>query len=222
MAYAFVNSGSGTTNALTYSPTPGNYLIVMSVTSTGGGSPIASIADNGSGSWTTQIATVSSGGDGQFMTLFTCGSAASSVTTITLTYSGGTPGTVALAVVEYSGLSPTGFIGPSTQNFQTTPGTAANAITTTNVNVTAQPAALFGWSANMTGNAGTTAGTLLGFTRRINVATNFIEDVRVTATGNALATATTSHAADDFSSYAFAISEGGGGGGNTASIAWVT
>src|ERR1700729_2650200 len=107
MAYAFVGTAQNSANAntITYSPTAGNYLIVISATSQGGGTPTASIADNSSGSWTMQKATSQDGGGANdFFTVFTQGSAAAGITTITITYVGGTPGTTDIAVIKYSGL----------------------------------------------------------------------------------------------------------------------
>jgi hypothetical protein len=229
MAYAFVGKAINASNAntITYSPTAGNYLVVVSATSAGGGSPTATIADGHSGSWTTQKAAVQDDGD-LFYSVYTCGSAASGVTTVTLTYNGGTPGNTYLAILEYSGLSPTGWIGISAFKNQTAPGAGANAITSNSVNVTTQPAALIGWINELGANGGTTAGTSpLAFTIRVTTSGVIgIEDARVTATGNASLTATnTAHGgADGFTTYVMAISEpaigpslgfvtGGGAGG---------
>jgi hypothetical protein len=216
-AFVAVGNGHNTANGntITYTATAGNTLIVGAFTSAGGGSPTATIADNGTGStWTTQLATTTFAS--QFVTFFT-GVAGTGVTTITVTFSGGTPGNVFLGVLEYSGLSPTGFLGISTGNLQAVPGSAAgtgtNAVTSTNVNVTSQPAALIGWFWEFGGNGGGSAGTSpIAFTRRLNIAGIMTEDARVTATGNAVANATNSNASvDTMLSFAIAISEGSSG-----------
>jgi hypothetical protein len=227
MAYGYVGSASNALNVptITYSPTAGNYLVVVSETSTGAGNPVASIADNAGGTWTTRKATVNDGTLGNYFSVFTCSSAATGVVLITLTFAGGTPGNTNLSVIEYSGLSATGWQGISAFKEQVTPGAAANAITSNSLSVSAQPALLLGWVVEENANGGTTVGTSpIAFTGRITGgAVNMLEDARVTSTGSVIATATsTGHgAADTFMSYVMAISEpasGGGGGGTTQSM----
>jgi hypothetical protein len=229
MAYAFVNSAQNAANAntITYSPTAGNFLVVVSGTSAGGGTPtVTAISDNGTGGsgWSTGKATVQDGTvNNFFFSVFYSPVASNGATIITLTYNGGTPGTTNLAIVEYSGLSATGWQGISAFNEQPNPGTGTNAITSNNLNITTQPAALIGWTIDENSNGGMSSGTSpIVFARRVNGNFNMLQDARVTATGNAAATATSTHgAADDFISYVMAISEPGGAA-NTASIAWVS
>jgi hypothetical protein len=230
MAYAFVNSAPNAANANTiaYTATAGNYLILVCETSAGGGTPtITGITDNGTGGsgWAALKATSQDGAaNNDFFSVWASTSASSGATTISVTFNGGTPGTTNMAVVEYSGLSSTGFQGISTFNQQVTPGATANAVTSNNLNVTAQPALLLGWLVDELGNGGWSAGSSPNaFTSRSSGNYNLLEDFRILATGNALATATNTHgAADTFVSYVMAVTEAGGGGGGTATIAWVS
>jgi hypothetical protein len=210
-AYAYVGSASNASNAntVTYSPTAGNYLVLFSETSSGGGNPTITVADNGTGGsgWTTKLNAVNVG---VYSSVAICPTASTGDTTITVTYNGGTPGSTQISVVEYSGLSSTGWQGITTGNQQTAPGTGANVVTSNALSVSPAPAALIGWSMELGGNAGTTAGTSpLAFTRRVNVSVNMVEDVRITSTGSNSATFTnTVHGGtDNFSSYALAITE---------------
>lgn len=216
--YAAIGNGHNTANGntITYTATPGNYLVVGVFTSAGGGSPTATIADNGSGStWTTQLATTTFASS--FFTFFS-GVAGTGVTTITLTFNGGTPGSVIAGVVEYSGLSATGWQAISAGNLQAVPGspagTGTNAVTSNALTVAAQPAALVGWVFELGGNGGGTAGTSpITFTRRLNFGGIMTEDARVVSTGSAVANATNSNGSvDSLVTYAIAISESGGGG----------
>jgi hypothetical protein len=217
MAYAYVGSAQNAGNAatITYSPTGGNYLIVVSETSAGGGSGIPTvtgISDNGTGGsgWTIEKATSQDGAtNNDWFTVAVSPVASTGATTIALVFANGPPGTTNLAVIEFSGLSATGWQGISAFNEQVAPGAGTNAIASNNVNVTTQPALLLGWMCDELGNGGWTAGTSPNaFTRRVNGNYNMLEDFRITATGNALATATNTHgAADDFINYVMAISE---------------
>jgi hypothetical protein len=212
MPYAFVGSGANSANGntITYSPTAGNTIVVTVATSSGGGSPTFTVADNGSGStWTVRKAAAQDGSGILFYGLAT-GVVGTGVTVITFTFNGGAPGTTQMNLVEYSGLSATGWQGISAFNKQTAPGTAANALTSNNFNVTTQPALLLGWVADEDADNGQTAGTSpIVFTRRVNGVVSMIEDARVLATGNAAATATAgaSNGSDNFYSYVLAISE---------------
>lgn len=204
------NVGNGAT--ITYTATAGNTLVIGVFTSAGGGSPTATISDNGSGSvYTTQLATTTFAS--QFVTFFS-GIAGSGVTTITLTFNGGAPGSIIAGVVEYSGLSATGWQAISTGNLQAVPGspagTGTNAVTSNSLTVSAQPAALIGWAWEFGNNGGGTAGTSpIAFTRRLNVSGIMTEDARVTSTGTPVVTATNSNGSTDtLLTFGIAISEG--------------
>jgi hypothetical protein len=216
--YAFVSQAQNASNGntVTVSPAAGHFLIVVSQTSAGGGTPTASISDNLGDTWTVGKATSQDGTiANNFFSIFYLPVAPAGITTITLTYAGGTPGAANIAFVEYSGLSSTGFQGVSTFNQQQNPGTATNAITTNNINVATQPGALIGWFNDGAGSGGWTAGTSpLTFTMRVNGSFNMLEDARVTATGNALANATSTHGTTQtYITYAIFIAEPSSGGG---------
>jgi hypothetical protein len=212
--YAYVGGALNASNAntVTYSPTAGNYLVVVSATSAGGGTPTVTVTDNGSGGggYTNRINNVTTGSE--HVSVITCGSASTGATTITITYNGGTPGNVQISVTEYSGLSSTGYQGISTINNQTTPGSGANAVVSNALTTTGSPAALIGISFELGANDSVTAGTSpIAFTRRTNGSLVMTEDARITSTGSDTATFTATHGAtDNMASYVLAISEPGG------------
>jgi hypothetical protein len=115
---------------------------------------------------------------------------------------------------EYSGIATSSPFIVGAHAEQTNPGTGTNAVTTGNINVTSQPAALIGFLINTSsGSAGMSAGT--GFTSRAAHFlgwNNILEDKRVTATGNTAATSTdTAGAASDSMSIGVTFAESGGG-----------
>lgn len=217
MAYSYVKTGlnSGNAATVTFSPTNvGDLLIVGSATSAGGGSPTASITDNLSDTWSTALATHVDSSTGQFISCFFLPNCPAGITTITLTFSGGTPGTTDIFCTEYSGIATTSPLnaGPGA-NYQTNPGTGANAVTSASITVSQQPALLFGcfYDSNF---PTMTAGT--GFTRRQSSGSNgwMTEDQRLTATGSYAATATDPAGASAWTtSIALAFLEPSGGGG---------
>lgn len=215
MSYAFDVAANNVSNANTISiaPAAGDVIVVFSETSSGGGSPTFTVADNvGGDSWVVPFS-------GQLQTtwyysvayLLNC---PAGITTLTATFNGGTPGNTNMRAVAYSGVSGS-YIGITSANFQTAPGSGANAITSNALNVTAQPSLLIGLCHDVAENGGFTAGSSpLAFTLRGTLLNGLaIEDTRVTATGNASATFTNSHASDNMVSWALAFSEGSGGGG---------
>lgn len=213
--FAYVGSAQNASNGntITYSPVAGNYLILVSNTSSGGGTPTITVTTNGTGGsvWTNEKNAAQDGGTG-YKSLAICPTAPTGATTITVTFNGGTPGNTAMAVMELSGLSSTGWQGISTFNAQVAPGTGTNAIVSNSFSVTTQPAALIGWINNESGDGVNTAGSSpIAFTKRVNGTVNMLETARVTATGSAIANATTTGAgADTFTSYVMAISEPSG------------
>jgi hypothetical protein len=215
MAYAFVKVGtnSANSNVVTFSPTnAGDFLIVMSDTSAGAGNPTASITDNLSSSWQTARATTGFGA-ARYLTAFYLPNCPGGITSITLTYNGGTPGTVTIGVFEYSGVATTTpLIVASTFQSQATPGTGVDAIVSPTINVTTQPALLFGVLIDNNNHTSITVGT--GFTRRDSGSTLLNqgwmpEDKRVTATGNTTATArdATNGGADTYLNITMAFAE---------------
>ena len=105
-------------------------------------------------------------------------------------------------------------------NTQIAPGTGADAVTSTDINAIAQPAALIGFSFNQAGQDVPNAGT--GFTSRAGVwdfgggVCARPEDRRLTVTGNAAATFTALTGADTYVSVGLILLEGTG-----ASTAWL-
>lgn len=225
-AYAFVNcaNNGGSGNTVSYSPTAGNLIVVLSGSSPGSGSPTASIADNKSDAYSTALATTSFDSGSAFVTVFYLPNVPSGITTLTLTYSGGTPGTTDILVCEYSGLATSSpLIVASGLNALNAPGTGTNAVISSTINVTSQPAALIGLSydeyLNHMGSAGTSP---LTFTARYGTASSdglFIEDARLTSTGNTHTASTAATGADYYGVVALAFAETGGSGGCNAACA---
>lgn len=193
MPYGFVKVGtnSANSNVLSFNPTNNNdFLLLMSQTSAGGGTPTASVADNLTSSYQTAVASTSFSGTSFWWTFFYLPISSTSITTITFTFNGGTPGTCIIAAFEYSGIATSSpFIAASSSISNVTgPGTGSNAIVGPATNVTAVPAMLFGVDYNNNNHTTQAAGT--GFTRRDNGsvllnANMLAEDSRITGVGNA-------------------------------------
>ena len=218
MAYAFVGSATNSANGntVTYSPTAGHLVVVMVGSSGGGGNPTVTVSDNKSSSYSTAKATAGIGATGYFQSAFYLANAPSGITTITCTFNGGTPGQTNILVAEYSGIATTTpLIVASAINAQASPGTGANAVISPTVNVTSQPAALLGFSYDVNQNHQASAGTSpLTFTARYGTASNdglFLEDARVTATGNTNTASTAGTGTDSFGTIAMAFSEAASG-----------
>lgn len=206
MAYAFVGSGvnSANGNTVTYSPTAGNALVILIGTSPGGGSPTVSVSDNKGSSY--QVAKAQTANPSFWSGVEYLLNCQSGITTITCTFNGGTPGQCNILVLEYSGLS--SFIGCTSANAQSAAGTGANAVVSSALNVTSQPAAFIGLCYDSNQNHPASAGT--GFTARYGLATGdglFAEDERITSTGNQTATLTLNTGTDATQTYAIAFAE---------------
>jgi len=191
MPYAFVKTVANTANSnvLTFSPTnAGDLLIFLSITSSGGGTPTASITDNLGSTWSTAKATVQST-TGNWITEFYLPNCPAGITSITTTYVGGTPGTCNTQCIEYSGIATTTpLLTASTPAAQTSPGTATDAITTGNVTVSGAPMLFFAWSYNSDGGQ-PNSGTGFASQGSTHSDTTF-EDRRFTVSGTYAATFT--------------------------------
>jgi hypothetical protein len=212
MSYTYHTSANNTANAntITISPTVGDVIVVISVTTSGGGTPTMTVADGHSGVWTTTTVNGTLNGAGYYTSIAYCLSAPAGVTTLTVTFNGGTPGNCDMAATCYSGLNAPSFIGIVADNYQNAPGTGTNAIVSTSFNVGITPALFVGITTNGSGNGGATAGT--GFTLRVNNATSLAistEDVNAEVTGSQIATFTnTTHGGtDQFDTYAIAFAD---------------
>lgn len=219
MAGAYVKTvyNVANSNVVSFSPTnAGDWLVVDVDTSTGAGTPTASIADNNTSSYQTMI--VSSNYSGGFWhTVFYLENCSASITTITLTFSGGTPGTCSISVSEFSGLATSSSVLANTAlAVQGAPGAGVDAITTATLNFSTVPGLLISKSFDFAGGNGFAAGT--GFT---SDSTTGIGDVwehrRLTATNAAIAGTytTASHGTDSFVSWAAAVLEPGGSAPDT-------
>lgn len=212
MPYAYVGQGHSSTNAVTYSPTAGNLLVVFSATSIGGGNPTFTVSDGSSDTWASAVSAAQLSGTGLYLGIAYTLSVGSGVTTVTLTYNGGSPGQVDVWAIEYSGAGAS-FFGVSAGNSQATPGTGTNVLTSNALNVTSGvPALILGLIDDDTRAANTmAAGT--GYTARGSPAGTstslLIEDLRATSTGNQTATGTdaTHGGTDTYGSFVLAFAE---------------
>jgi hypothetical protein len=208
MSYTYRTSANNSANAntITISPTAGDVVVLISMTSSGGGTPTMTVADGQSGVWTTTSINGTANGAGYYASIAYCLNAPAGVTTLTATFNGGTPGNCDMAATSYGGLSSPSFVGIN-HNYQNSPGTGTNAIVSAALNVGAIPALFIGIVTDGTGNGGTTAGT--GFTRRVNNVTSLditTEDPGAEVTGSQIATFTnTTHGTDMFDTYAIAF-----------------
>lgn len=224
--YTYVKNGqnSANSNSITFSPTnTGDLLVLWSRTSAGGGTPtLTSVVDNNSVGWTLGLATATYGsGSENYVSMYYRPNCEAGITSVTCTYNGGTPGGTDILIAEYSGIALTSpLIGVTSGNAQASPGTTANAITSTGLSVASGlPALIMGLVANG-GDGDTVAGT--GYTARLlSNDTWFFEDLRATSAGTQTATATapTHGGTDDYISFVAAFSEAGAG--PTAVVAWL-
>lgn len=131
-------TNNGSTSSLTIvmavSAVPTGYTLCAGGAFINSGTPTYSCADNGSGSWTAGPVLVGSPWD---VATFVCKSASGNPTTVTITQTGGSSQQFATGVVEcFSGILPTTIIDGSSTNYQPTPGTGTDAITSGNFTCT--------------------------------------------------------------------------------------
>ena len=220
MSYGFVGALRNTANgnSVTWSPAAGDLVVVWAESSSGGGNPfVTSISDGQGGTWFGVLAAINSGSGQYFSNAFNIQAYYSfncppGITSIALTFNGGTPGNCKLSVAEYSGIATSSPLIIQTHQQQNAPGTATDAVSSGLMNVTSQPALLLGFVSNSSDTADIAVGT--GFTSRLNADVGgdvrlLIQDRRLTATGNAAVTATTSSAVDNFGTIAMAFAEAG-------------
>ena len=203
MAYAYANkwtSGSG--NTITIAPSAGSLLVLSTFTSSGGGNPTYTIADNLGSTWQVAQAATNDGGgawDG-VQYLLNCGAG---ITTLTLTFNGGTPGASCfITVVEYTGIAATAAFLGIVRNVQAAPGTGTDALTASGLSVTTAPALLL---CLVTSGSASTAGT--GFTSRSTTNNLLVSDSRITSTGTYGVTATAANGSATYATHALAFAE---------------
>lgn len=227
MAYAFVNSGTfnnsaGAAGSVNYTPTTGNTLIVCASANTATSGLTLSDTHN-------TYNFLGNVGTNPSLGMWWANVTSSGAQTISLT---GT-GTYGMFVKEISGLATSSFIASSFQSQQQNgPGVGANIVTTSsNPNVTSQPAMLQGFSINtnpVTGgaDAGPATGTTLAFIGRTvgwlgsgSQQAAQDEDIRITSTGTQPVTfgAVSGNQFDTFLTVAAAFIEAGSGG---VRVAW--
>lgn len=214
---------NGATAYVNISPTAGNALLIQSATSPGGGSPTvtavqAMSAVNGGGSVLATgtvpapLATVV--GTNYYITGAYVLNLPAGVASVLLTFNGGTPGTTNIVVVEVSGVATSGAFIAGAQQDQNTPGTTANAITSTAATVGSAPAYLLGISSDAPLNTGHLAAgtspiayTLRGSNSQFGVA----EDASEASTGSYAATFTdaTRGGVDEYVTTVFALTAAG-------------
>lgn len=233
-AFVQVARNTAATTFVNISPTAGNLLTLTSATSAGGGNPTvtaiqAMSAAGGTGSVLatftipTALATAVSGSGNFWITGAYLANVPSGVASVLLTITGGAPGSLDIQVSEYSGLATTSPLIVSIRQFQSAPGTTANALSSSTASVSSIPAFIVGAMYDENGNAGDiNAGT--SFTKLgTNTAVWSLEDRRETgATGSyaATATAATNGGTDKYDTTLYAFSEAAGGSAATPPV-WV-
>lgn len=211
MTYAYAQKTENSNQSFAATPiacpaittTAGNLLLVAAMSFDGN----ITITDGAVGNTYTSLGFVATPTSGGRITLFYAKNIAGASTTIQLNTTG--PWIQGVAAWEYSGLDTSApyitgtFVGQS----QATPGTATDACTSTNSNITAVPAMQFGfnWDENNASSNTPVAGT--GFTGRGQIwkplgsggafFTAQAEDKRVTSTGNSAATFTSAAGGTD-------------------------
>lgn len=199
MAIAYVQAPaaatvfSGTTIALAFGSnvTAGSMLCAHIYANHG----ISGVADSRSQTYTSAV-NVTDGATYSLATYYflnTTGGAC----TVTVTFAGAVT-YASLQVAEYSGVATSSALDQVASNSQTDPGTATDAITSSNVTTSTDGQLILGWTSALVVGAGTvSAGT--NYTGRINVFGDTIFEDRVqTSAGLTAATFTTNHATSDY------------------------
>lgn len=188
-----VTASSGTTIAIAFGSnvTAGNHLTCHIYANHG----ISTVADSLGQSFSSAV-NVTDGATYSLATFYR-ENTAGGANTVTVTFLGAIT-YASLQCTERSGIATSGSLDKFASNSQTTPGTAANAITSGSVTTTTNGQTIVGWSTALTVGAGTTsAGT--GFTPRTNVfGDTLIEDQIQTTAGAIAATFTTNSASSSF------------------------
>jgi len=204
MAFAFVqqnandSASTATTITVTLTPTAGNLLVFALMGDSADTSSIA-LSDNlGSHNTFTQIGTDIVSIDAQRCAFYFAANCKGGATTFTATFSASTRFR-GIYVAEYSGVATSSPFVNGTRAENDSPGTGTDAVSSGNANATSQPALVWGFCIDTSGNTTPTAGT--GFTSRTGVwstadSLGRPEDKRVTATGNVAATFTATTGTD--------------------------
>lgn len=127
---------------------------------------------------------------------------------------GGTRTFIRLDVQQYSGLG--AYIGSAFSASLLVPGTGTDAMITDNINITSQPALLFGWATDLDTGGGTDPAAGTGppaFTDRGELTDTTAEGRQVTATGNAACYWTSAFGSHTYIVAAMAFTEAAAGGG---------
>lgn len=184
--------------------------------SAGGVRIVESISDGGTNTYA-YIGTQADTTNGQCIAVFVVKNAVAGTYTVTFTLA-----SVAtfkgLGIRRYTGLNNTGtpqFIGNPQNNVPTTP----NAITSTNITPSAQPAILFSFTQETSGNGAATATASGTFNSRgafatwnTSISNTMTEDLRLTSTAAVAATFTAGNASNTFTTIAVVYPEAGVGG----------
>lgn len=208
MTYAFVqqnandNAASAATITVTLTPTAGN-LLVFAITGDSADTSSIALSDNlGVHNTFTQIGTDLVTGNAQRCAWWFAANCQGGATTFTATFSAGTRFR-AFYVAEYSGIVTSSPFLNGARAENAAPGTGTDAVSSGVANATSQPALVWGFCIDTSGNTTPNAGT--GFTSRAGVWSTATclgkpEDKRVTATGNVAATFTATTGTDTHAS----------------------
>lgn len=158
------NATAATTIAVTVSAVPtGSTICVGVLFNTSGVSTSYSCADNAGNSYVPGPTLLNPSSTGQDLATFVCKSVTGSPTVITVTQAGGSPSAYSSITVDcFSGVLATTIIDGSAAQYQATPGTGTNAVTSGNLTV-ANTGDLI-WSCVLAGAAGDVASPGTGFT----------------------------------------------------------
>ena len=205
MSYSFVNAAYAAATSIAYSPTIGNQVIVAVGNGFSSGTPSATVSDNLASSYA--IAAPSTAGGIYFLTAQYLLSAPPGISTISVTWAGGNAVSPQILVLEYSGFA--GFVGASTPNYVSAPGTGANAIVSGAVTVASPPVGLIGIAYNPTANPCTAGTSPIAFTQRFSTGGEGMsaEDVEMLSGGSPKVTFTTINSGNNFLVAALAFAE---------------
>lgn len=174
----------------------------------------------------TYIGTEFDATNGQCIAAFVVKNAVAGTYTVTLTLASATV-FKGLGIRRYTGLSNTGtpqFIGNAQNNVATT----NDAITSTTITPSGQPAILWSFTQETTGNGAATAAAGNTFTTRgtfaswnTSISNTMTEDLRLTTTTAVAATFTAANSSNTFTTIAVVYPEPGAGGGGSASTSGI-
>ena len=212
MAYAHVQSVAADAATATITASTAGTLLVFSVFWSTGASDGPATVTSGFTAVTTELA---QNGGGYSSAVYHYPNNPGGITSVgVLTWVTADPGSRRVYVSEYSGIATSSPVLTFAKQSQTTPGTGANAVSSSASTVTlagAPGALIYGFAGEFGSGVTMNVGTDRAFTSRVVNDGNRVEDLRITSDGSNAATFTAGTAPDSSSAWMVAFAEAGGG-----------